>query len=254
MAGKEIRLKRIFKSDDCVFAAIDHGITSGSIEGMESFASIRKLISNICPDAFILHKGVLKALGNAINNKTGIFMHLSGGLNFSQNKNSKILVGTVEEALYFGADGVSVHINLEPCGVEQMLSDLAHISNRCETYGLPLLTMVYPPSSIICGSVESAPYILHGIRISAELGADIVKIPYFTGMEEYAEEIKGNEIKVLVAGGEWTEERQVMLAKVQTAMEAGCLGVCMGRNIFQSENPGECVKQLRNIMLREKLL
>jgi DhnA-type fructose-1,6-bisphosphate aldolase and related enzymes len=250
MDGKQMRLRRLFRNKAAIFVPIDHGLTYGPIKGIDTVSSIIKLVSSIRPDAFILQKGLLKIVVDNIHHDTGIFMHMSASVNFSKYKNDKILVGTIEEALCLGADGVSIHINLGYDDNQRMLYDLACISGQCERWGMPLLVMVYPTIPIDADKEKYIDLVMHGIRICIELGVDIVKIPFIESI--YINDInlfESNHIRVMVAGGDWIDNRQTMFSMIKSAIISGCVGVCIGRNIFQSENPHECIDNIRKVML-----
>jgi DhnA family fructose-bisphosphate aldolase class Ia len=58
-----------------------------------------------------------------------------------------VLVKTVEEAIKFGADAVSVHVNVGAQNESEMLATLGQISERCDYWGMPLLAMMYLSTS-----------------------------------------------------------------------------------------------------------
>ncbi|MOA30367.1 2-amino-4,5-dihydroxy-6-one-heptanoic acid-7-phosphate synthase [compost metagenome] len=71
-------------------------------------------------------------------------MHLSASISFSPCRMEKVLVGTVEEAVQLGADGVSIHVNIGCDEDRSMLQDAGKVSRACMEWGMPLLMMVYP--------------------------------------------------------------------------------------------------------------
>ena len=75
-----------------------------------------------------------------------------------------------------------------------------------------------------------------GARLGAELGADIVKVPYTGSPETFKEVVSGCPIPVVIAGGSKLSDEDT-LKMVEGAMEAGGAGLSMGRNAFQHENP-----------------
>lgn len=81
----------------------------------------------------------------------------------------KSLIATVEEALLYGADAVSLHVNLGVSGEGAMLRDFGIVARQCERWGLPLLAMMYVrPQGKDCARTEN---IALAARIAAETGA-----------------------------------------------------------------------------------
>ena len=200
-------------------------------------------------DALVLYKGMLGLLERVSDKLPGIFMHLSASSELGCSLHHKVLIGTVEEALRRGADGVSIHVNLGTPDEPEMLRDLGRVGEACAQWQVPLLVMMYVRGS---SGAAAAPdtAVAHAARMAAELGADIIKIPIpedFRTLEEIA---AGLPVPVVVAGGSRIIEAKVFLERVERAMEAGAQGVAIGRNIFQSQRPELLLRALCKIVHR----
>ena len=90
------------------------------------------------------HIGLAKHGHRGYGHDIGLIMHLSGSTSLAPDPNHKVLVKTVEEAIKFGADAVSVHVNIGAQYEAEMLAVLGTISERCDYWGMPLLAMMYP--------------------------------------------------------------------------------------------------------------
>lgn len=244
---KLLRWKRIFKGDPprTVIVPMDHGVTSGPIEGLKDMGAAIKAVQGA--DAVVVHKGVLKALESVFDPLSGVIVHLSASHSFSPSANSKVLVGEVEEALRLGADGVSVHINLGDDLDREMLRDLGMVAREADRWGLPLLAMIYPR----CKGIKD-PYdpdlVAHGARLGAELGADVVKVPYTGSPETFRKVVEGCFVPVVIAGGPKVSSDRELLEMVKGAMEAGAAGLSIGRNVFQHQDPPRILRALRAIV------
>jgi DhnA family fructose-bisphosphate aldolase class Ia len=108
---------------------------------------------------------------------------------------------------------------------------------------MPLLTMVYVFGA---STPDDADRIAHGARVAAELGADIVKVPYTGSVDSFRKVVAGCFAPVVIAGGERGGWRDVR-ATVVGAIEAGAVGVCIGRNVFQHEDPARAISELREL-------
>jgi DhnA family fructose-bisphosphate aldolase class Ia len=185
-------------------------------------------------DGLVLHKGMLGFLEKLTGSLPGIFMHLSASSQLGPLPGHKVLIGTVEEAIRRGADGVSIHINLGNQNEPEMLQDFGMVGDACMEWQIPLLAMIY-----VRGPKEAAPdtAIAHAARLGAELGADIIKIPAPEDSRVLHEITSSLPVPVVIAGGSWIAEPRVFLERVERAMEAGARGVAIGRNVFQSTCP-----------------
>ncbi|MGF3585286.1 MAG: 3-hydroxy-5-phosphonooxypentane-2,4-dione thiolase LsrF, partial [Thermoplasmatota archaeon] len=78
----------------------------------------------------------------------------------------------------------------------------------------------------------------------AELGAHIVKTYYVKDFEKVVETCP---VPIVIAGGKKQPEKEA-LQMAYDAIQAGAIGVDMGRNIFQSTNPVNMIKAVRAIV------
>jgi predicted phospho-2-dehydro-3-deoxyheptonate aldolase len=236
MGGKTLRLKRFLTSPSgrIVILPLDHGVSLGPLPGLERPEDVIRMGVQEGADAMVLHKGMLRFLEKLTGSLPGIFMHLSASNQLGPSPDHKVLIGTVEEAIRRGADGVSIHINLGNHGEPEMLRDFGMVGHACAEWQIPLLAMIY-----VRGPKEAAPdkSIAHAARIGAELGADIIKIPAPKDIRVLREITSSLPVPVVIAGGSRIAEARVFLERVEKAMEAGARGVAIGRNVFQSGCP-----------------
>lgn len=203
-------------------------------------------------DAVLLHKGIIEhGYRGGEGKDCGLIVHLSGSTAMSPKPNYKVLVCTVEEAIRRGADGVSVHINLAADEEPEMLEQLGHVSAQARAWGMPLLAMMYTR-----GEKAKDPYdpqiVSHAARVGAELGADLVKVPYTGGVESFKKVVNGCPVPVLIAGGEKMETDIEVLEMMHGAMQAGARGASIGRNIFQHKDPAKMIRAIAAIVHDKK--
>lgn len=240
---KDRRLNRLFKEDGKIMLLpLDHGATLGPVKGLENInCTLSKLLLYV--DCVVLHKGVIKLNYELLCKRTlGVIMHLSAGNMLSPQIDRKVLVGSVEEAIALGCDGVSIHVNIGNEYDTEMIKDFAEVSRKCNELGMPLLAMMYAR-----GNQIEDPYSVDNVKLVArfaqELGADIVKVNYTGNVEEFKEVTEGCQIPVVVAGGEIVSEER-LLSNIDGALLAGAKGVAIGRNIFQSDNGIALIKKI----------
>jgi predicted phospho-2-dehydro-3-deoxyheptonate aldolase len=238
--GKKRRLRRIMPEEKTLIVPMDHGV-SCPVEGINKIDSILKKIDRLA-DAVVLHKGAVKNSKYIESMDTALIVHLSGSTHY--HANDKVLVCSVEKAVSLGADGVSIHVNIGSNNECEQLRDAGIVSEICDSYGMPLLAMMYPRGKNVEVNTES---VKHAVRVGYELGADIVKTCYTGTAESFAEVVEYCDVPVVVAGGS-KKSLEELLEEVRCAVLAGASGVAVGRNVFQAEKPEEIVKNLRRVI------
>jgi fructose-bisphosphate aldolase/2-amino-3,7-dideoxy-D-threo-hept-6-ulosonate synthase len=244
MRGKEARLRRIMEKGKAVVIPMDHGVTDGPIKGLENIREMVELVSRGGATAILLHKGVLRCLEKPPD--CGFIMHLSGSTAWGPDPNWKVPVATVEEAIKLGVDAVSIHVNIGCEKEPEMLKYLGRVSEECENWGMPLIAMMYPRGKNIDSLDPKA--IAHVSRTGAELGADIIKTPFTGEVSTFKKAVEGCPVPIIIAGGPKTKTDRETLQMVKNAMEAGAIGVAMGRNAFQHQNPKGIVRAVSEIV------
>jgi len=249
MIGKKIRLERIMdrNSGKTVIIPMDHGISSGPITGLIDMKKTVAEVSDGGANAIVIHKGLVESGHRKRGRDVGLIIHLSASTSLSPDPNTKVLVCTVEEALRLGADAVSIHVNIGADDENEMLKDFGRVSKTAKEWGMPLLAMVYTRGQKIKNEYDSK-VVKHAARVGAELGADIVKVPYTGSPESFREVVEGCFVPVVIAGGPQMETDRDVLVMVQGAMEAGGSGVSIGRNAFQHKKPSLIVKAICKIV------
>ncbi|HUT28786.1 MAG TPA: 2-amino-3,7-dideoxy-D-threo-hept-6-ulosonate synthase [Sedimentisphaerales bacterium] len=245
MIGKKIRLERIIdrNSHKSVIIPMDHGVTVGPIEGL---ADMRDAVSKVVAggaNAILMHKGIVRAGHRGSGRDVGLIIHLSGGTALSPDPNAKELVCTVEEAIRLGADAVSIHINLGAETDKEMLAQLGFVSERCLQWQMPLVAMMYTRGPKIKDEFD-VKYVKHAARVGAELGADIIKVPYTGSTETFAEVVEGCPVPVVIAGGPKMDSDEDIFNMAAGALKAGAAGLSIGRNAFQHKTPDKMVQAL----------
>ncbi len=249
MNGKVIRLKRFMRSPSgrIVVFPLDHGVSCGIIPGLENMDRVIRLGVNGGADAFVLHKGMMRFLEPMTGTLPGVFMHLSASTQLGPAFHRKVLVGSVEEAIRRGADGVSIHINLGDASEPGMLEDFGRVGDACSRWQIPLLVMIYVRGAGMV-SPPPDPAIAHCARLAAELGADLIKIPNPQDEETLQTIARSVPVPVVVAGGSKKDDPLGFLMRIERALKSGMRGVAIGRNIFQGSDPERLLRAVKQMV------
>lgn len=252
MSGKSIRIERIIDRNTgrAVIVPVDHGISMGPIEGLVDMKATIDKVSQGGATAVVMHKGVVPYGHRCFGRDIGLIVHLSASTSLSPDPNSKVLVTTVEEAIKMGADAVSIHVNIGASTEPDMLRDFGQIARECNEWGMPLMVMIYPRGKDIKNGYD-VDLIKQCARAGMELGADIVKTSYTGDIDTFREVVRGAIIPVVIAGGPKMDSDRDLLQMVKDSLEAGGMGVSIGRNIFQHRNVTGITKAVADIVLRD---
>lgn len=234
------------KTKKVVLVPMDHGSTVGPIKGLiNPNATIKKIIQGGA-DGVILHKGIIKNCFNSYE-KIKLILHLSASTSLGPDPNHKVLVADLEEAKKLKANAVSIHVNIGAKNEAKMLQDLGKISKDCSKKGIPLIAMMYPRGNKIKSEYDPE-VIKHVARVGAELGADIIKTNYTGDKDSFKQVIESCPVPVIIAGGPKTKSTKEFLQSIKDAIEAGAIGVAIGRNIFQAKDITKMVKAIVKIV------
>ncbi len=247
--GKSVRIERIMDRAKrrTVIVPLDHGVTVGPLDGLLDMRETVNSIAEGGANAVLMHKGLPRCSHRRRGRDIGLIIHLSASTMLSPFPNAKALVGTVEDALKLGADGVSVHINLGDETESRMLADLGEVAAKADNWGMPLLAMMYARGPAIRDPYDPA-VVAHCARVGEELGADIVKVPYTGDPESFLRVTEACCIPVVIAGGPKLDDTGDLMRMVHDSVSAGGAGLSVGRNIFQHKSPTRLVEALCKIV------
>ncbi|MDL2291485.1 2-amino-3,7-dideoxy-D-threo-hept-6-ulosonate synthase [Desulfovibrio sp. OttesenSCG-928-F20] len=247
--GKQVRMERFFNrhTGRSIIVPMDHGVTAGPIQGLIDMRAAVNQAAEGGADAVLMHKGLVRCSHRGSGRDVGLIVHLSASTALSPFANSKTLVGSVEEAVRLGADGVSVHVNLGNDDEGHMLADLGRVACEADNWGMPLLAMVYARGPKIHNEYDPA-LVAHCARVGVELGADVVKVAYTGSADSFAAVTQGCCIPVMIAGGAKMDSSRDLLQMVHDSLQAGGGGISLGRNVFQHENPERLLRSLRGLV------
>jgi len=247
--GKRIRLDRIMDRNThrTVIIPLDHGVSIGPVKGLIDMKKIVDQIAEGGANAVLEHKGIITTGYRGFGKDIGLILHLSASTNLGPDPNSKVQVAYVEEAIRLGADAVSLHVNLGSENESEQLFVFGNTVKVCQEWGMPLLAMIYPRGPKIKNPYD-VDLVKYCARVGAELGADIIKTSYTGDSDTFKEVVKGSEIPVVIAGGPKMGSEHELFEMIYDAIQVGCGGVSIGRNVFQAENPTLLVRKISKIV------
>jgi class I fructose-bisphosphate aldolase len=249
MEGCKRRVRRLFsaRSDKTILLPLDHGVTEGLLPGLEDMKTLLQQLDPKLVQGVILHKGLARELGSFVDTRQNLIVHLSAGTRHGLPPYNRSLVCSIQEALRIGADAVSVHINIGNDLEDRMLSDLGMVVDEAHQLGIPVLAAVFARGGQIVNELDPT-LVAHCIRLGAELGADIVIVPFSGETDSFARAIAACPVPVLIAGGPRQPGFKNFLQMIKQVMDTGAKGVSIGRNIFQHPEPIKALEMIAEIV------
>lgn len=220
-------------SGKALIVPMDHGLTMGPLEGICHLDRIASWLDADVATGVVVHKGLVQRLGTIPG--MGLMIQLNGALSIDEQPDVKSMLTSVKAAIRLGADAVSVQANFSSHTARHSLRLVGKVVDHAHAFGLPVLCMVYDKSEKPSGEISS---LRHFMRAAVELGVDALKIAPPDELDKLPYILEGfNEnTPVLIAGGVKGDAGQLLrLARAVVEHNAG--GLCMGRNVFQRNNP-----------------
>lgn len=238
--GKQRRLEKLKRENYFLILAMDHALSAGPIEGIDCISNVNKWVNfseqNDLPSVVLNHRYVYNL---EVFHKTNIIVQTMGLLKTQKNIN-KVPLANIEDMPQLDATAISVQINFNSENLDEAIQNISQIVSDANRLNYPVLFMVGHDDW------ESAEAFNYAVRACNELGADLIKIHLPLDEKELKKiaPIGANEPALLLAGGENMKNFETRL---KSAKALGFQGICLGRNIFQSEKPKETLKIIDDI-------
>jgi len=241
-------LARLFGNDGrTVILPIDHG-TAIPVPGLEKPGSlIESLKSSV--DGFVVNYGVARACREELT-ETGICLRTDIYKPDMPQGSVKLVGG--DEAREVGA-----------CAMMHMLypghAEEARIVRECNDtiregirVNVPVIVEALPVGLGI-PSAYTIEAIGFAARQAAEMGAAVVKTAFPAGATaaEFRSVVAGCFVPVIVLGGAALGNDRALLAMVREALDAGAVGIAIGRNVWQHADPAKIARQLHALVHRD---
>jgi putative autoinducer-2 (AI-2) aldolase len=241
--GLKNRIARMFPgvSGNSVMVAVDHGYFMGPTRNLEN---ARATIEPLLPyaDAIALTRGILRT-SMPPTSTVPVVLRVSGGVTILKDDLSdETLTTSMAEAVRLNASAVALSVFVGAPHEHQSLANLAALVDQGEEHGVPVLAITAVGKEL---EKRDARYLALACRVSAELGAHLVKTYYCDGFSKVVEACP---VPIVVAGGPKLATIEDALTLAHAAIAEGAHGIDMGRNIWQSEQPVAMLKALRSIV------
>jgi len=224
-----------------VMLACDHGYFMGPTRRLEK---PRETFKPLVPyaDALAVTRGVLRTSVDPTWD-VPILLRVSGGTSIlREDLSDEGLTVDMSDALRLNVSAVAISIFVGTAHEKQTLLNLAKLVDEGEEVGMPVVAITAVGKEL---EKRDARYLALACRLAAEIGAHVVKTYHCEG---FSKVVDGCPVPLVVAGGPKLETEADVFKLAFEAMEAGAVGVDMGRNIWQNDHPVAMIKAIRAIV------
>ncbi len=239
--GLKNRIAKIInpQNNRALMLAVDHGYFLGPTEKLENPKKTIAPLLKYC-DSLMLTRGVQRTSVNP-NTSVPMVLRVSGGSSIiGEDLSQEQITVTLKEAIRLNASAVAMSMFVGSKYENQTIVNLGKLVSEAEEYGIPVLAVTAVGKDL----GKDARYLSLACRIAAEQGAHIVKTYY---CDNFRKVVEACPVPIIVAGGKKIPERDAMQLTYD-AIKAGAVGVDMGRNIWQSDNPVPMIRAVRSIV------
>ena len=280
--GKRTRLHRLMyehgpANGTLMLLPIDQGLEHGPVDFFDNPdaldpAWVLKLALEGKFSGIAYHIGLAEKYHKHFAGRVPLLLKINGKTNIPTDEDAfSPLTSSVEDAVRLGADAVGYTLYVGSPAQADDMAQLNEVRRECDRYGMPLVIWAYPRGSAVKskGGQDSSYAIEYAARVACEVGADIVKLNVpiwdaakaasspkpFNTLELSEADALARVVKaagstlVLVSGGSKISDADT-LHKAKLAMEAGCVGLIFGRNMWQRkwDNAMQMAGQTRELL------
>ena len=234
-------LQPFIRNSRAMLLAYDHGMEHGPIDLISSSYDPNYILDLAVQGKFtgiILQKGVAEKYywRTDYARRIPLIIKVNGKTRITPGEPFSALNCSVKYAKQLGAKAVGYTIYLGSGRESEMLSSFGKIQEEAHKLGIAAIAWIYPRGKAV-EKGDSPEMVSYAARLALELGADAVKIKYSGSKDSFANAIKmAGKTRVLLSGGEKLSE-EAFLDRVKTVIQAGALGIAVGRNVWQREDP-----------------
>jgi class I fructose-bisphosphate aldolase len=246
-----VSLQKILKKGKALFLAYDQGLEHGPAEFTDKNLNPLYIIDIAQKGKFtgmIFQKGIAEKYHAEIK-KSGIplIIKLNGKTNLVKGEPLSRQLCSVKEAVSLGAKAVGYTIYLGSEHESIMMQEFEKIEEESHKKNIPVILWAYPRGKNVKRK-NKAELMKYAARVGLELGADIIKLQYHGTEKDLAEAVcDAGRTKIVVSGGAKKNEKE-FLKEAREVMNSGCIGLAVGRNIWQHPQPLQVAEKLRKVV------
>lgn len=228
---------KVFREDDkALVLAFDHG--GGGNLWIDPAHVIKEAAAGGM-DGILSTYGVIKNFKKEIG-KMGTFLRLEvmGSAMGKMSPFGKAMSTpySIEDAVQLGVDGVMTMGIIGNDFDSATMNYVASVAAACEKYGLLAASEILPNGFSQDPADRTFEKMNIACRVGAEIGVDMVKTVYVPPVGDFKKIVANSYVPILALGGAKVDDDQLVLQNAREAMDAGCKGLFIGRNVWGHKN------------------
>jgi len=235
--------------------AYDHGLEHGPVDfeglaGSEDPARTFEAATHPAVTSLAVQKGVAESYYPSYEENVDLLLKLNGTSNLWMGEPDSAVNCSVEYAAELGASSVGFTLYGGSNREIEMAEEFRDAQEAARAHDLPVVMWSYPRGQGL--KDDTAPdTIAYAARQALELGADVAKVKYpgSKAAMEHAVSMAGR-TRVVMSGGSKTTDRE-FLESVKSVIDAGGVGLAVGRNVWQREDPTRILDALEAVIFDE---
>lgn len=253
MKDKDSHLKKIMKDGRIFIIAMDQGLEHGPSDFNERNIDPEYVLEIAARGGFTglaVQKGIARHYKDCYSGKVPLVLKLNGRTNIVPKDDIySSPVASVKEAVALGADAIGYTLYVGSPMEAKMFRDFGAIQAEAADFGLPSIVWAYPRGRYVKDE-KSVDMVSYAARAALELGADVVKVNYTGNVDSFRRVVAAaGRCKVISAGGSKQSDEE-FLAKVREVIDSGAVGLAVGRNVWQNEDPMKITEKIKKIVYK----
>jgi len=235
--------------------AYDHGLEHGPVdfEDVPESADPERVFdvaTHPAVTSLAVQKGVAEAYYPSYEDDVNLLAKLNGTSNLWMGEPDSAVNWSVDYAAEVGADAVGFTLYGGSNKEIEMAEEFREAQEAAREHDLPVVMWSYPRGQGLKNDTKPDT-IAYAARQALELGADVAKVKYPGSQAAMEQAVRlAGPTKVVMSGGSKTSDRE-FLETVKSAIDAGGVGLAVGRNVFQRKNPQRILDALEQVIFEE---
>ncbi|MEF8784859.1 MAG: class I fructose-bisphosphate aldolase [Haloarculaceae archaeon] len=236
--------------------AYDHGLEHGPVdfEDVPESADPERVFdvaTHPAVTSLAVQKGIAEAYYPSYEDDVNLLAKLNGTSNLWMGEPDSAVNCSVEYAANeLNADAVGFTLYGGSNHEIEMAEEFRDAQEAAREHELPVVMWSYPRGQGLKNDTKPGT-IAYAARQALELGADVAKVKYPGSQDAMEQAVRmAGPTKVVMSGGSKTSDRD-FLETVKAAIDAGGVGLAVGRNVFQRENPRHILDALEKVIFEE---
>ncbi len=237
------RWQRLFGRDGrSVVIAMDHSTTDGVVKGFEEPQSLLEQVTAGGADAILTSVGIARRFSRQLRD-VGLLLRCDGATSPLLECPRELIIG-VDDVLATGADAAAAMYIPGTVSGHNSTIYFPRLATEAHRWNIPVMAEALPYGFDAHPDARAVDAVADACRMAVESGADIVKTFYTGDGEHFKKIIRSCYAPVLVLGGPKTNSDREFLSAIRDALDAGAVGVVIGRNVWQAPSPTAMTRAL----------